>query len=117
MISGSNEESPGSPMTSGCQTQSQDLNENLWVTLRPPGPKYKLMIYENLWVPRRPLGPYATSGLRKRSPDSKSPYSKKLETSGFRAHPSGLSCNLRVPRRFSGPCIISRILLSNLRRG
>ncbi|KAF2579844.1 hypothetical protein F2Q68_00004788 [Brassica cretica] len=75
-----------------------------------------LNLKENLRVPRRPPGPYATPGLRKQSLDSKSPYSRKLETSGFRAHLSGPSYNLRVRRLPSGPCIISRCALLPLKK-
>ncbi|KAF3543604.1 hypothetical protein DY000_02006749 [Brassica cretica] len=65
----------------------------------------------------KPPGPYATPVLRKQSLDSKSPYSRKLQTSGFRAYLSGPSYKLQVPRLPSGRCVISRIQLSSLRRG
>ncbi|KAF2613227.1 hypothetical protein F2Q70_00011446 [Brassica cretica] len=111
--------------TSGFQLRSPDLSKNLRVPITPLGSSYDLMIQrrtsgfplnsgntsgfpDDLRDPGRPPGPCTTSGLRKQSLDSKSPYSRKLETSGFRAHLSGPSYNLWVPRLPSGPSVISR---------
>ncbi|KAF3544321.1 hypothetical protein DY000_02007863 [Brassica cretica] len=83
MIPGSKGEPPGSPATSGSQTRSQDLKENLW-------------------VPLRPSGPFVTSGLRKQSPDSKSPYSKNMKPPGSRP----ISQILAVTPEFLGYLLI-----------
>ncbi|KAF2560433.1 hypothetical protein F2Q70_00017644 [Brassica cretica] len=97
-ISRSKREPPGSPTTFGSQTRSQDLKENFQVPLRPCGLK------EDLRDPRRPSGPHATSRLQ----DSKSPYSRKLETPGFIAHLSGRSRSLKIPRLSPDPCVICK---------
>ncbi|KAF3602225.1 hypothetical protein F2Q69_00035317 [Brassica cretica] len=81
--------SPGAPhnlcLSKRGKQQSLDLG-----SLHP----YQHDLKESLRVPLRPPGPKC---------DLRSPYSRKLETSRFKAYLSRPSCNLRVPQQPYGP--------------
>ncbi|KAF3550908.1 hypothetical protein DY000_02007496 [Brassica cretica] len=105
MIPRSKREPPGSTMTSGSQIRLHGLGE-------PSGPKCDLRISKRTsGLPHDLRVPDVISGFEREpsgSPTtSRSPYSRKLETSGEGGHFSGPSYNFWVLRLPSGLCVIS----------